>query len=195
VDEAPLTHGRLGSVGMPAAFRGARTMRIAFILLMAICAAGQAAGQSGADCGNGYYCPSGNACLVGGLCGREVEQPAGSTLASGGWCQPGFRENRNNAGFCLPTTFTECGQTGRSCGPGYSCTADGRCDGGPLATGPQCGEFRCRQGDICSSRGTCMNPTFFVDCGNATLCGTGSACELSAGCVFVAPERTKQIQR
>jgi hypothetical protein len=37
-----------------------------------------------------------------------------------------------------------------------------------------------------------MNPAFLQDCGNGTICSLHAACEFPKGCVYVAPERTRQ---
>jgi hypothetical protein len=161
---------------------------------------GQAtAQQRGAkDCGNGFYCPSGQACLVSGLCGRVVDRLPGSTRTSTGeWCEPGLREHTYKRGTCIPRDYVDCPSL-LSCPPGYRCPGSGEtaCQGGPPATGPMCGAGQCAQGRICASGGHCMNPQYFQDCGNGTICSKQSACEVNPnGCVLVAPNRTKQIRR
>lgn len=146
------------------------------------------------DCGNGYHCPAGHACLLGGLCGQAIEAAPGSVRTStGSWCDPGFRESTVRRGTCMPGSYTECA-SGLICPPGTQCSTDGQCSGGPPPTGPMCGNARCAEGRICSSRGTCMNTAYFQDCGNGTICSKTAACEFPKGCVSVAPQRTRQIQ-
>ena len=100
------------------------------------------------DCGNGFYCPRGNACLVGGLCGPEVDQPPGSVRISGGkYCDPGFREHRYRPGTCVPGSYSDCAD-GLTCSPGSSCAPNGGCEGGPPRTGPMCGNDQCEAGRI-----------------------------------------------
>ena len=173
------------------------------IVLMAMLAiapfATKAVGQQRGpvDCGNGFYCPAGNACLVGGLCAREADAPPGAVrLANGLWCDPGFREHEYRPGHCRPETSIAC-RNGLACPEGSTCAADGGCDGGPPATGPVCGakRARCLQGRICSSRRTCMNPQYHHDCGNGTICTHATACEHPRGCVYVSGERTPQLKR
>ena len=149
------------------------------------------------DCGNGHFCPRGNACLVGGLCAPELEHVPGAVRTStGDWCDPGFVEHKYRPGSCVPRAYAQC-KSGMSCPPGSTCSSDGAtCEGGgPPATGPMCGGNRCMQGRICSSRGTCMNPEYFHDCGNGTICSKSAACEHPKGCVYVGPQRTRQIKR
>lgn len=144
------------------------------------------------DCGNGYHCPADHSCLLGGLCGRDVEAVAGSVrLSNGKWCDPGFRESTVTRGTCMPGSYSECAN-GMICPSGTQCTAEGKCSGGPEATGPMCGNARCAEGRICSSRGSCMNTAYFQDCGNGTICSKAAACEMPSGCVMVAPERVRQ---
>src|SRR5262249_4435634 len=125
------------------------------------------------DCTNGYFCPRGNACLLGGLCAPvspESEAPPGSVRRSTGqWCDPGFVEHKYRAGACVPSSYAQC-ITGMACPDGSTCSSDGKsCEGGPPPTGPTCGGNRCAAGRICSSRGTCMNTQYFQDCGNGTI--------------------------
>lgn len=164
-----------------------------------IIATGQANAQQRGpkDCGNGFYCPAGHACLLNGLCGREVAHLPGSTRTSTGeWCEPGLREHKVKRGMCIPRDYIDC-PTGNSCPPGYTCSKDGGpCEGGPPATGPMCGAGQCAQGRICASSGSCMNTAYFQDCGNGKTCSKQAACEINPnGCVLVAPQRTKQIKR
>ena len=152
-----------------------------------------ASAQKRVDCGNGYYCPPGNACLLGGLCGVMVDHLPGSTQTSTGeWCEPGLRESTTRRGTCIPSDYVDC-PSGLSCPPGYYCGQDGRCAGGPAATGPACGGGRCAAGRICASSGNCMNPAYFQDCGNGTICSKLAACEQPRGCVLVGGGRTQQI--
>ena len=164
---------------------------LAALVLFAAPAAAQPA--NAVDCGNGYYCPADNACLVGGTCGRMVDAAPGSVQTSrGNWCDPGFRESQYQPGRCVPGSYTEC-PSGLSCPPGTQCGGDGTCTGGPPPTGPMCGTGQCAAGRICSSRGTCMNTQYFQDCGNGTICSKSAACEFPSGCVLVAPQRTQQL--
>jgi hypothetical protein len=145
------------------------------------------------DCGNGKWCPKGNACLLDGMCGRQIDRPPGAvTLSNGGFCDPGHHENRYRPGSCTPPGYVDC-PSGLICPPQYQCSADGlRCEGGPPATGPMCGGGQCAEGRICASTGRCMNPAIFKDCGNGTICSIHAACETPKGCAYVAPERTRQ---
>jgi len=166
---------------------------IATGLLLASQAVAQSSGR--VDCGNGYYCPRDNACLLGGLCGRVVEAASGSVRTSTGqWCDPGARESKFTPGGCVPERYTECSK-GFMCPPGTTCGAGGQCDGGPPATGPMCGNLQCMEGRICASTGKCMNTQLFQDCGNGSICSKWAACEHPKGCVYVSRERTKQIRR
>jgi hypothetical protein len=161
---------------------------LATLLLLAA----PASAQSRVDCGNGYNCPADHACLLGGQCGRLVDAVPGSVRTSTGtWCDPGFREGTVRRGTCIPGSYSECA-SGMICPSGAQCSAEGRCTGGPAATGPKCGDARCAEGRICSSRGTCMNTAYFQDCGNGTICSKAAACEFPKGCALVAPERVRQ---
>jgi hypothetical protein len=174
--------GRLRTAALAAAC-------VALTLLAAV----RPAAQSGrVDCGNGSYCPTGNACLVGGMCGKMVDVTPGSVRTSKGtYCDPGFRESKHVAGNCIPGSYTECGD-GTACPTGSTCGATG-CEGGPPQTGPVCGPARCVEGRICASNGKCMNTEFFQDCGNGTICSRSAACEYPKGCVSVSAKRTRQI--
>jgi hypothetical protein len=144
------------------------------------------------DCGNGHWCPADNACLIGGLCGRVVNEPPGAVRMSNGmFCDPGWRESTVRTGSCVPPGYTEC-QAGGICPNELQCTAEGGCAGGPAPTGPQCGDMRCAAGRICSSRRSCMNTALLHDCGNGTLCTHAAACEMPSGCVYVSGQRTRQ---
>ena len=149
------------------------------------------------SCGNGSYCPPGNACLLGGWCGRIVGVPPGSVkMSNGQWCDPGFHEHKFKPGSCVPPDYVDC-PNGRICPPPNAvCRSDGDCDGGPPATGPICkpGAAPCFEGRTCSSNGVCMNPQVFQDCGNGVLCSKFAACAFPTGCEMVAPERTKQFR-
>lgn len=167
---------------------------IALLTLLVLPLAPSVAQDDRVDCGNGLHCPKGNACLLGGFCGVEVDALPGSVPSRtkpGFFCEPGFRESTVQEGKCLPASYTEC-PNGFTCAPGYQCAPGGGCSGGPSPTGPMCGSMRCAEGRICSSRNTCLNPEYFQDCGNGTICTKGGACEQRGGCVFVAPERTRQ---
>ena len=152
--------------------------------------------SSGAvDCGNGYQCPSGNACLLGGLCALIVDAVPGSVRTStGAWCDPGFRESKYSGGGCVPGSYTECSK-GVMCPPGTTCGPNGSCDGGPPPTGPLCGKLRCVEGRICASTGRCMNTQYFQDCGNGTICSKSATCQFPSGCVLVSQTRTKQVRK
>jgi hypothetical protein len=169
---------------------------IALLLLLVLPLAAPAMAQDGrVDCGNGFHCPKGNACLLGGFCAVVIDAVPGSVPSRtqpGFFCEPGFRESTVQSGKCLPDSYTEC-SNGVTCAPGLQCAPDGRgCTGGPPPTGPVCGGMRCAEGRICSSRNTCLNPEYFHDCGNGTICTKGGACEQAGGCALVAPERTRQ---
>jgi len=175
--------------------------RIAVFIAVFIAAAALLATQavtqsSGAvDCGNGFYCPRGNACLVGGLCGPEVDRPPGSVrISDGTYCDPGFREHKHRPGTCVPGSYADCAD-GLMCSPGSSCAPGGGCQGGAPRTGPMCKDTQCEAGRICASTGRCINPQYFQDCGNGTICSNASACEHPKGCVFASSKRTKQIRR
>lgn len=175
--------------------RAAVARVIALLMLLVFPLAAPSMAQDGrVDCGNGFHCPKGNACLLSGFCGAEVNAVPGSTPSKtmpGFFCEPGFRESTVQAGKCLPDSYTEC-SNGLTCATGMQCAPGGGCTGGPPATGPVCGGMRCAEGRICSSRNTCLNPVYFHDCNNGTICSKGAACEEGGGCVFVAPERTRQ---
>jgi hypothetical protein len=166
---------------------------VAAVFLIATEIVAQSSGT--VDCGNGLYCPRGHACLVGGLCGPEIDQPPGSMrLSNGKFCDPGFREHRYRPGGCVPGSYVDC-PDGFMCSPGSSCAPTGGCEGGPPRTGPMCGNDQCEAGRVCASTGRCINPQYFHDCGNGTICSKAAACEHPKGCVFVSSKRTKQIRR
>jgi hypothetical protein len=169
--------------------------RIAVFLAPVALFATQVVAQSGrVDCGNGFYCPPGNSCLVGGLCGRNVKAVPGAVKTSTGtYCDPGFRESKFRPGGCVPGKYTECSAT-VMCAPGDTCR-DGDCYAESTPQGPTCGELKCHIGRICASTGRCMNTEYFQDCGNGTICSKHHGCEHPSGCVLVAPQRTKQIRR
>ncbi len=128
---------------------------IAAAMLLATQIVAQSSGT--VDCGNGFYCPKDNACLVGGLCGRLVDAVPGAVRTSTGtWCDPGFRESKFKPGGCVPGSYTECSAT-VMCAPGDTCGTDGDCHAGATPKGPTCGKLRCHEGRICASTGRCMN--------------------------------------
>lgn len=145
------------------------------------------------DCGNGNWCPQGNACLIGGLCGRLVNLAPGSVrISNGTYCDPGWREHRYRPGTCLAPGYVDC-TNGTMCPPpNAKCGESGACTGGPPDTGPMCGNTRCAEGRICASTGRCMNPAILQDCGNGSICSRHAACRQPSGCAYVAPERTRQ---
>lgn len=162
-------------------------------VLLFFLAAPVAAQGAAVDCGNGMHCPAGDACLLGGLCAEMIDAVPGSVPSSsmpGYFCEPGFRESKVQPGKCIPGGYSECGN-GLTCPSGMQCGPTS-CVGGPPPTGPACGGVRCAAGRICSSRNTCLNPEYFHDCGNGTICSRGAACEHPSGCVIVAPERTRR---
>lgn len=165
-------------------------------LVLAALLATQVAAQGQVNCGNGSYCPPNNACLMDGQCAPLIEALPGSVrTAKGTWCGPGFREHAYMPGTCSPQSYSDC-PSGLVCPPGTSCSGDGRqCVGGPAPTGPMCGGFQCAAGRVCSSKGSCMNPEYFHDCGNGTICINGHACEYPSGCAIVGSPRTPQIKR
>ena len=169
---------------------------IAALLAMVVLASGQGAAQVPAGsvaCGNGSYCPAGNACLLGGQCAPRAGVAPGSTrTSSGGWCPPGTRENRYSAGRCIPNDSIECPGGGGSCPAGSRCGEPGKCLGGPPATGPACGASRCSAGQVCASTNLCIDPRTQLDCGNGSVCSRSSACGYPTGCVTVGPQRTTQ---
>lgn len=172
-----------------------RILAIALIalasILLPVPASAQPAGT--VNCGNGHYCPAGNVCLIRGQCGREIDHPPGATRTSrGGWCDPGFYESKTSAGTCIPSTYSECGNG--ACPPGTTCSPTKSCVGGPPARGPMCGGVRCAADRACSSARRCYNPLYYNDCGNGQLCTKAAACEHPKGCVYVDPERTRQIR-
>ena len=81
------------------------------------------------------------------------------------------------------------------CSPGSKCAPAGGCQGGAPRTGPMCGDVQCEAGHICASTGRCINPKYFQDCLNGTICSNAAACEIPKGCVFVGSPRTKQVKR
>jgi hypothetical protein len=168
----------------------------ALLLLFALSMVSAAWAQDAVDCGNGLQCPAGNACLLDGFCAMIVDAVPGSVESKttpGFFCEPGFRESTIQSAKCIPGGYHEC-PNGFTCPPEMQCGPSGGCVGGPPPTGPQCSGsgVRCAAGRVCSSRNTCLNPEYFHDCGNGTICSNGAACEQPAGCVFVAPERTRQ---
>lgn len=146
------------------------------------------------DCGNGKYCPPGNACLKDDQCGVIVEAPPGSfKTQSGTWCEPGYREHRYKPGACMPTGYSDC-RNGTICPAGTTCNdTAGSCDGGGAPKGPVCGNFRCEEGRICSSAGRCMNTAYFQDCGGGIICSKNKACGMDGGCAIVGIGRTQQM--
>jgi len=188
---------RTAAYGRPdLAHRGVVRLIALLALLVLLLAAPSFAQDGAVDCGNGFHCPKGNACLLEGFCAVVVDVVPGSVPSKttpGFFCEPGFRESTIQPGKCIPGSYIEC-PNGLTCAPGYQCAPSGGCTGGPPPTGPMCGSgLRCAEGRICSSRNTCLNPEFFKDCGNGTICTKGAACELGgSGCVAVAPERTRQ---
>ena len=166
---------------------------ISAALLLATQIVAQPAGAI--DCGNGFYCPRDNACLMGGLCGRLVDAVPGAVKTSAGtWCDPGFRESTFKPGGCVPGSYTECSAT-VMCAPGDTCGTDGDCHAATTPTGPTCGKLKCHAGRICASTGRCMNTAYFQDCKNGTICSKHAGCEYPSGCVLVGPQRTKQIKK
>ena len=169
---------------------------IALLVLSILPFASPSMAQDGAvDCGNGFHCPKGNACLLEGYCAVVIDALPGSVPSSvpGYYCEPGFRESKGQPGKCIPDSYIEC-PNGLACAAGMQCAPGGGCTGGS-PTGPMCGGVRCAEGRVCSSRNTCLNPEYFKDCGNGTICTRGAACEQgpgASGCVLVAPERTPQ---
>jgi len=162
---------------------------LAMLALMIVGLVAPTGGWAQENCGNGNSCPSGYACLKGGLCGRLASVPPGSVqLPNGLWCEPGFRKHAY-ADKCSPNDYTDC-TDGMICPRGATCRPEGGCDGVRL-TGPQCGDTQCSEGRICSSGG-CINPTYFKDCGGGTICTHASACGEPSGCVVVSAERIRQ---
>ena len=172
--------------------RDAMALLAGLLAALVLLAAPASAQSRVTDCGNGYHCAADQACLLGGMCGRMIDAAPGSVrMSNGNWCDPGFRESKVRSGSCVPGSYTECA-SGLICPSGTQCSPDGQCSGGPPPTGPMCGNARCAEGRICSSRGTCMNTAYFQDCGNGTICSKSAACEFPKGCVIVAPERVRQ---
>ena len=153
--------------------------RIATFIAFSIAATVLLVTQAGAQnvaCGNGMFCPRGNACLTGGLCARVVDAAPGSIkISNGTYCDPGFRESTFTPGKCVPPSYTEC-RAGVMCAPGTTCSSQGECDGGD-PTGPECGQTRCLAGRICASTGRCMNTALFQDCRNGSICSKHAACQ------------------
>jgi hypothetical protein len=150
------------------------------------------------DCGNGNTCPSGNSCLLDGMCAPLVEMGsvAGATRTSvGGWCLPGFHENQYSPGKCVSNGRVDCAG-GLSCGPGATCDGNGGCRG-VTPSGPICDPAdprRCEDSSFsCSSRGACIEQGF-RECANGRICPRQSACSLT-GCAMVGPTRTAQVPR
>jgi hypothetical protein len=160
-------------------------------MLLAAMAAGPAYAQE--DCGNGSYCPKGQACLTDGTCARILQAPPGGVrTANGQWCDRGFREHRYLPNTCSPESYIDC-RGGYMCPSGQTCNeARQSCEGGPPPTGPMCNGAQCDAGRVCASNGHCMNTTYFKDCGNGTICPKGRDCRLPQGCVSASAERTLQ---
>jgi S1-C subfamily serine protease len=154
------------------------------------------------DCGNGMYCPSGNACLQGGQCAPKIGVIPGSTRTStGSYCAPGLRENRFYPGACLPHDSQECAGLDPN-GRRYTCPAGTRCSsnntgcvaGDRPFSGPTCGTVRCVDSRrICASSGQCMDTAYFQDCGNGVICSRSAACAFPSGCVAVSTLRSQQV--
>jgi hypothetical protein len=165
----------------------ARTLATLALIIFVLAAPTGAGAQE--DCGNGKFCPAGYACLLGGSCAPWIDAPPGSTrLANGLWCDPGFRKHAF-VDKCSPSTYVDC-RGGSVCPQGATCRPDGGCDGVRL-TGPMCGNNQCSEGRICSSAG-CINPVYFKDCGNGTVCTHAQACGAPSGCMIVGRERIPQ---
>jgi hypothetical protein len=159
------------------------------LLLLAL----PAAAQQRVDCGNGRFCPAGNACLMDGNCALIVQVPPGAVrMADGNYCDPGWREGFINKGRCIPPGYIECPQGGGMCPSDQTCDGSGACVGGPPPSGPMCGNVQCAAGRICSSSGRCMNTAILHDCGNGSICPHSAACEYPRGCVYVSGGRTPQ---
>ncbi len=171
-------------------------MAVLSFMTMVLLLAGHGAAQVPAgsvSCGNGNYCPAGNACLLGGQCAPRIGMlPGSSRTSSGGWCPPGLRENRFAAGKCIPNASTECAGGMGSCPAGTRCGDNGKCYGGPPPTGPACGAARCSAGETCASTNLCIDPRSQLDCGNGVICSKGSACRYPNGCATVGLQRTLQ---
>ena len=111
--------------------RDVMTLLAALLAGLLLAAAPAAAQNSVTDCGDGYHCPAGHACLLGGQCGRLVDAVPGSVRTSTGqWCDPGFREATVRPGSCMPGSYTEC-TNGLICPSGTQCSEDGQCTGRP----------------------------------------------------------------
>ena len=150
------------------------------------------------DCGNGNVCPAGNACLEDGLCAPEVDiesLPGVVRTSVGGWCLPGFHENRFERGKCTHNSRVEC-PDGVSCAAGRTCDGKGGCTGGG-GNGPICDATnprRCEDStDTCTSRGTCI-ASYNRQCASGRVCDKQSACAIG-GCVLVGTTRTAQVPR
>jgi hypothetical protein len=179
-------------------------MRIAIFMVAMVAiapfatnAVGQQRGRP-VHCGKGFYCPAGNACLVGGLCARVADAPPfGSVqIAKGKFCEPNFRQHEYDPGKCRAVTHVPC-PNGVTCLVGSTCGADGQCVGGPPYSGPVCGRSggRCQQGLVCGSNGKCVDLLYDKDCGNGTICTKAAACEHPSGCVYVSGIVTLQFKR
>lgn len=145
------------------------------------------------DCGNGYFCPTGNACLEEGLCAprlRFSDMPGAVKTSTGDYCFPGEHENRFKPGTCLSNERREC-SANAACPAEATCGPDDTCLNVKAGAGPTCGNGRCAAGSTCSSRGTCLPPGF-KECASGKVCNKLAACGLSA-CSLVDATRTRQI--
>ena len=108
------THGR-----SDVAHRGV-VRAVALLAMFVLSLAAPSIAQDGVvDCGNGFHCPKGNACLLEGFCAVAVDAVPGSVPSKttpGFFCEPGFRESTVQPGKCIPGSYTEC-PNGFACAP------------------------------------------------------------------------------
>lgn len=148
------------------------------------------------DCGNGNYCPAGNACLENGLCAPMIgmsQVPGAVPISGGKFCPPGEHESRLDPGLCVDDNHIDCGG-GATCPIGYRCGPNATCLG-PRGSGPICsyGSLPCQDSRFtCSRKGLCVGPDSH-ECRGGQICGKISECTASGGCALVAGTRTPQI--
>jgi hypothetical protein len=163
------------------------------------------------DCRNGMVCPAGNQCTADGYC-----LPAGAVQCrtAGQYCEAGTDCGLGNVcvgpsrgcptgtttieGACVPVGHQYCGNR-VSCAPPLQCGPGGTCVGGPPPTGPVCAgaRTRCPAGNVCSDRGSCIDPQIWKECSPGKYCMHGQQCLEANICRNGAttPQRAAGLQR